>query len=191
MNPKQSLSSHEIINLLAKLKTDTKPYPPELLSARRSGFIQKAAGMNIDLKGLRGKNLPKIHSTPLSTTMEIVLQSVLGAMFAVMVISGAIMYREEIIDFFTPDEQGVVSSEVTPQQLVFTPTSTSESIATTTISPSPHIQPTLTPTPYDLILESDNTPISIEPTSTRDKDNSGKHLGQTPTPPAKRETPQP
>lgn len=191
MNPKHPLSSQEIISLLAKMKTDSKPYPPELLSARRSVFIQKAAGMKIDLKGLRGKNIPKIHSGPLSATMEIVLQSVLGAMVAVMVVSAAIIYREEIIDFFTPEGPDVVSSEVAPQQPSATPISTSTSVATSTISPSPQIQPTLTPTAYDLILESDDTPVAIEPTSTSDKDNSGKHLGQTPTPPAKRETPQP
>ena len=204
MNPKAPLSPREITALLSQ--PTGQGYPPELLARRRAAYLQQAASLPIAPGVLSGKafknlhkDLPKNLHAGLTSTPGIVMQWVIGVIVAGLVVTAGIIYRHEIVEFFTPDAGDVVATEeLSPLLPAATPTASSRSFKSSTPtepSPTPS-SPTPTPTRTRRLYLTrtptstpSRTPVPVQPQPTAT--NSGKHLGQTPTPPSQRKTPKP
>jgi len=162
-----------IHSLLGQLKSSGE-YPPELLKARRSEYLKQAADLGVG--AALGAKALAILKASLASTLEFALQVALSVMVAGLAVTAAVVYQDEIIDFFSPNHDGIVASEVSPLVTTSTPgpeeTETLVPVETSTALDTSGFTPTPTATPTQAIIDTG------KPTST----NPGLHLGQTKTP---------
>jgi len=167
-----------IHSLLGQLKSSGE-YPPELLKARRSQYLKRAADLGMGA-ALSAKALAILKAS-LASTLELALQVALSVMVAGLAVTASVVYKDEILEFFSPNHGGITASEVAP--LVVTPTPMPEEtetlipVETSTATDTFGFTPTPTATPTQAINNPEN-PAPSAPTPT----NPGLHLGQTKTP---------
>jgi hypothetical protein len=154
------LTEEEIVALLARLKDSAGIYPSALLESRRAAFLNQAGGSKIVIgsKAVYAKILHGIHGTSSIFTKAVLIPLISLGAVGTMLLAGYSLGWIQIGN----DEPIVETATATPTETM-TPTET----ATFT--------PTYTPT----------STLTVTPKPTHD--NSGLHLGQTPTPPAKRD----
>jgi hypothetical protein len=181
----------EIVRLLTKLKNADGSYPPDLLAARRDGYLRQMGEISLILAAGRGiKNAVQSAKAPvLSSATSTVLESALFVAIAAEAGTVAYFYRDKVSDFFKSITQETKVQEVSPSLV---PTDA----AVRGVSPSPAVASTLPSTSLasnPTEPESSNTPVpdvaeqnnalSVDATpSPRDQNNNGNHYGQTPKP---------
>jgi hypothetical protein len=179
----------EIVRLLTKLKDTDGKYPPDMLAARRQGYLKQMGqiGMGIGL-GAGIKNAVKSAKAPvLSSATSTVLESAL--VVAIVAESGTVayFYRDKLADIFKTITKEAGIQEVTPSpvqteleiQGVTPSPAVTATLPSVTLSVSPTITE-LTSTPVPGVIEDSNT-ISANATPAPNGNN-GNHYGQTPKP---------
>jgi len=180
--------------LLMQLKAREDEYPAALLAARRADFLAKAASMHPpDGKGPQNNTQAQSNSSPSSMngggstalkgmsgvqtathTLNTVLYAVVGVISTIVLAEAAYLYREEIRDFFLPNDGKAVSTATQPVPLL--PSET----------PLPNTTSSVSPTTTSLTSQAEtkqngsNTPIpdhtAVPPVSTPTKP--GNRFGQ-------------
>ena len=206
MNGNRVSDEEKIIKLLEELKTTDGKYPPELFKKRRDMFINRV----MMLAASKGPSQPgKGTGTSGSSMGGIIIQGVLAIVLIVELIVVAYIFREEILDFVqpllatrtpTPAVVGTFSVHPTVELQQSTGISstgmpTEVPVLTTPVpiftvpGPQDNLQ---IPGPQDNLQgpgaqdnsqgtsPQDNPPESGD--KDKDKDDKGKHLGQTPGP---------
>jgi len=172
MDPKQPLSPQQIISLLARLQPTSKGYPYKLMAARRSAFLQQAAGLSLGAHGLSGKAFRIIHSAT-HPAAQIAAQWSLGILAAALAVTAVILARNVYLDRITPDDTGTVLSETaslpsesSPTEILTTFTSTAVPPTTTDLPPAltDYTYATLTHTPSKTATPATYTPVDPNPT---------------------------
>jgi hypothetical protein len=151
----------EITQLLSALEAKTPDYPAALLASRRASYQQGLAGLGIGLVAAgaaKGGLLLGIWS------VDNILKALIVLALLTEGIGGAILYRQRVMENTTSSP---------------TPT------LTATIPPTATPSPTRTATPTASATATLRPFFTSGPTDPRPTDR-GRHLGQTPTPPAKR-----
>src|SRR6185503_6526029 len=92
----------EIVRLLTKLKNADGSYPPDLLAARRDGYLRQMGEISLILAAGRGiKNAVQSAKAPvLSSATSTVLESALFVAIAAEAGTVAYFYRDKVSDFF-------------------------------------------------------------------------------------------
>lgn len=176
MSDNNSLETNKILALLGLLKGTSVQYPPELLAARRAGFVAQIKGTQATTKGDTSASQTFGVSTHV---LETVLGYVLAGMIVVLVATLVYVYQDELrdllIDDVTPDVQ-IVDTQLPPQQSVIdTPSDTATLPPTTApvlVTPDPNEEQ---PAPTDSIEE---PPPPTQPPPTKP----GERIGHTKTP---------
>ena len=179
----------EIVRLLTKLKDTDGKYPPDLLAARRQGFLNQMGQIGLGIGvGAGIKNAIKSGKVPvLSSATSTVLEYVL--MVAIVAESGTVayFYRDKLADIFRTIAKDVGVQEVTPPpvhtELGIQGVTPSPAVTATLPSVTLSVSPTgteLTSTPVPGVVEDNNT-ISADSTP-GPNGNNGNHYGQTPKP---------
>ena len=161
------LKLKETIKLLRRLKSVKTQYPADLLSTRRTRFINEVKARKISIKESK-LNMEAVNNYGLET----VLQVILVGMVSILIVVAAYTYRDELYDLFLPNGTEVpIVNTVLPHQddFLITPLPSATHTATSTPVPS------RTEKPKSISTETRSNPIST-PT------NPGLHLGQTKTP---------
>jgi hypothetical protein len=177
----------EIVRLLTKLKDTDGKYPPDLLAARRHGYLRQMGQMALGIGvGAGLKNAVKSGKTPvLSSATSTVLESALVVAIVAETGTVAYFYRDKLSDFFqtiTNEAREVtpppVSTELGIQGVTRSPAVTA-TLPSLTLSVSP-TGTELTGTPVPGPVEDGNT-INVDSTPAPNGNN-GNHYGQTPKP---------
>jgi len=190
---KRQFSLRDILSLLMQLKTREDEYPAALLAARRADFLAKVATIHPpDGRGPQNNTQAQSNSSPSSVngggstalkgmsgvqtatqTLNTVLYAIVGVVSTIVLAEAAYLYREEIRDFFLPNDGKTVSTESQPLPL---PSETPLPDTTASVSP--------TTTPFTPLVATkpngSNTPIpdhtTVPPVSTPTKP--GNRYGQ-------------
>jgi hypothetical protein len=179
----------EIVRLLTKLKDTDGKYPPDLLAARRQGYLKQMGQIGLGLGvGADIKNAVKSGRAPvLSSATSTVLESALVVAIVAETGTVAYFYRDKLSDFFQTITNEVSGQEVTPPpvatELEIRGITPSPAVTATLPSVTLSISPTgteLTSTPVPGVVEEGNT-ISADSTPAPNGNN-GNHYGQTPKP---------
>ena len=197
MTTNQPLTPEEIASLVSRLGETGKGYPLKLHAARRSAFLQQAAGLQISPQVLSGKvfknphaNIPKHIQTTATSTLQVATQWLLGIMASVLFVAAAIIAADAVMEPVTSDNDGAV-----PFEIASMPDSSKPFQISPFLTPTPYyFTPTYLPAGSLTRLPRKATPSatpSADYLKVSDNEDSGKHLGQTPTPPAFRFTPKP
>lgn len=191
---KRHFNLRDILSLLMQLKTREDEYPAALLAARRADFLAKVANMHPpDGKGSQNNTQAQSNSSPSSSTgggstalkgisgvqaathtLNTVLYALVGVIFTVVLAEAAYLYREEIRDFFLPNDGRAVSTEIQPVPLLPSETPLPDTTAS--------VSPTTTPLTPQVATKQNgsNTPIpdhtAVPPVSTITKP--GNRYGQ-------------
>jgi hypothetical protein len=181
----------EIVRLLTKLKDADGNYPPDLLAARRDGYLRQMGEIGLILAAGKGiKNAVQSTKAPvLSSATSTVLESALVVAIAAEAGTVAYFYRDKVADFFKTITQETkvqeVSPSLVPTGLVVQGVSPSPAVASTLPSTSLAINPTeleSSNTPVPDVVEQNNA-LSVDATpSPKGQNNNGNHYGQTPKP---------
>ena len=179
----------EIVRLLTKLKDTDGKYPPDLLAARRQGYLKQMGQMGMGISvGAGIKNAVRSGKAPvLSSATSTILESALLVAIVAETGTVAYFYRDKLSDFFQTITNEVKGQEVTPPP-VHTESAIQgvrPSVAVTATLPSAtlSVSPTgteVTSTPMPDLLE-DNHTVSGDSTPAPNGNN-GHHYGQTPKP---------
>src|SRR5262245_58756980 len=106
----------EIVRLLTKLKDTDGKYPPDLLTARRQGYLKQMGEIGLGVgAGLKIKNALNGTKAPaLSSTTSTILESAL--VVAIVAETGAVayFYRDKLAELFQTVRMETSSQEVTP-----------------------------------------------------------------------------
>ncbi len=184
-----TLNVVETIKLLKRLRSVKAQYqyPPDLLSARRAEFLGQASAAGLNIEG--SKSGAQIQSGSVHF-VEKILQYVLAGMVTVLSVTAAYTYREDIRNFFLPDQNDMQIVETPlevslplPSEPAPTPTITlppTETPALILSTPELKPKPINTSTPPNPKPISTSTPPNPKPISTSTPP--GLHLGQTKTP---------
>jgi hypothetical protein len=179
----------EIVRLLTKLKDTDGKYPPDLLAARRQGYLKQMGQIGLGLGvGADIKNAVKSGRAPvLSSATSTVLESALVVAIVAETGTVAYFYRDKLSDFFQTITNEASGQEVTPPpvatELEIQGITPSPAVTATLPSVTLSISPTgteLTSTPVPGVVEEGNT-ISADSTPAPNGNN-GNHYGQTPKP---------
>ena len=186
MSRQKDLGPNEMLAMLGMLKGKSVQYPPELLEARRAGFVAQIASMQSSTMGKKdgstsGTQAAGSQMWGMSVhTLETVLQYVLAAMVAVLVSTAAYVYRDELRALF--------NNEPTPEiQLVDTPLPQNSTELEELVIPS---DTATTPVPTSVLATPEpkqNQPVSTEPAPTDlptdpPPTKPGERIGHTKTP---------
>ena len=181
----------EIVKLLTKLKDADGTYPPDLLAARREGYLRQMGEIGLVLAAGKGiKNAVQGTKPPvLSSATSTVLESALFVAIAAEAGTVAYFYRDQLADFVktVTHETKVqeVSPSLVPTHVEVQGVSPSPAVAATLPSTSLAINPTepeASNTPVPDVVEQNNA-LSVDVTpSPKDHNNNGNHYGQTPKP---------
>jgi len=179
----------EIVRLLTKLKDTDGKYPPDLLVARRQGYLKQMGQIGLGIGvGAGIKNAVKGGKAPaFSSAASTILESAL--VLAIVAESGTVayFYRDKLADIFKTIAKDAGVQEVTPP-----PVHTEPGIQGVTPSPAvtatlPSVTLSVSPTGTELtstlvpgVVENNNT-ISADSTPAPNGNN-GNHYGQTPKP---------
>jgi len=177
----------EIVRLLTKLKDTDGKYPPDLLAARRQGYLKQMGQMALGIGlGAGLKNAVRSGKAPvLSSATSTVLESALVVAIVAETGTVAYFYRDKLSDFF---------QTITNEAKEVTPPPVSTELGIQGVTPSPAVTATLpsvtlslsstgtefTGTPLPGLVEDGNT-ISADSTPAPNGNN-GNHYGQTPKP---------
>lgn len=161
--PRKRIPPNEFVALLGLLNRPSVQYPPELLAARRAGFIAQVQAAQPTTTGdtsVKG-NSPASQTMGASKhVLETVLQYVLAAMVVVLISTLAYVYRDKLRDLLTGGE---VATEV---QIVDTPVpqpATEITIPSETATEPPTSVPALaTPKPDEEQPDTENPPPETE-----------------------------
>ena len=181
----------EIVRLLTKLKDADGSYPPDLLAARRDGYLKQMGEIGLVLAAGRGiKNAIQSTKAPvLSSATSTVLESALFVAIAAEAGTVAYFYRDKVADFFKSVTQETkvheVSPSLVPTDVAVQGVSPSPAVASTLPSTSlainpTEIEPSNTPVP-DVVEQNNALSVGVTP-SPKDQNNNGNHYGQTPKP---------
>jgi hypothetical protein len=179
----------EIVRLLTKLKNTDGKYPPDLLAARRQGYLRQMGQVALGLGVSAGlKNAVKGGKVPaLSSATSTVLESALVVAIVAETGTVAYFYREKLADLFQTITKEAGGQEVTPlpvyTELTIEGVTPSHAVTATLPSATLSVSPTgteLTSTPVPGVVEDNNT-VSANSTPTPNEEN-GNHYGQTPKP---------
>jgi hypothetical protein len=184
----------EIVRLLTKLKDTDGKYPPDLLAARRQGYLNQMGQIGLGIGvGAGIKNAIKSGKAPvLSSATSTVLESAL--VVAIVAESGTVayFYRDKLADIFKTisNEAGIheVTPPPVPAELGIQGVTPSPAVIATLPSVTLSVSPSgteLTNTPVPGVAEDNNT-ISASSTPAPNGNN-GHHYGQTPKPQRTRE----
>ena len=179
----------EIVRLLTKLKDTDGKYPPDLLAARRQGYLQQMGqiGLGIGL-GVSIKNAVKGGKVPaFSSATSTILESALVVAIVAETGTVAYFYRDKLADIFNTITQEAGVQEVTPPpvhtELGIQGVTPSPAVTATLPSVTLSVSPTgteVTSTPVPGVVDDNNT-IKIDSTPAPNGNN-GNHYGQTPKP---------
>jgi len=180
----------EIVRLLTKLKDTDGKYPPDLLAARRQGYLKQMGQIGLGLGvGAGLKNAVKGGKVPvLSSATSTILESAL--VVAIVAESGTVayFYRDKLADIFRTIAKDVGVQEVTPPavhtELEIQGVTPSPALTATLPSVTLSVSPTgteLTSTPVPGVVVENNNTISADSTPAPNGNN-GNHYGQTPKP---------
>jgi hypothetical protein len=188
-------SGKNIERLLKELSEEKEPYPKDLLDGSRAAYLSKVSsviggGPQFKKGNGQGQNAPLPRSAPMTPLMKVVLTILVAANLALGFYLAVIAY--ENWDKIQEMLFGVPPAGETSQAPVDELDQTSESVSTPDIfiTPEEGVSLDATPEPTNSSENphssgsdpSDNLQVSTpEPPG---KDNSGKHLGQTPHAPA-------
>ena len=182
MKNKKNLDSNKILVLLGLLKDTSVQYPPELLAARRAGFVEQIKGAQSTIKGeTSGSQIFGVSTHAL----EVVLGYVLAGMIVVLIATLGYVYQDELrdllIDDVTPDVQIVDTTLPPPQPTVIdTPSDTATLPPTTApvlVTSDPKEEQ---PATADSIEE---PPLPTQPAATQPPPTKpGERIGHTKTP---------
>jgi hypothetical protein len=179
----------ELVRLLTKLKDASGKYPPDLLAARRQGYLKMMGQIGLGIGvGAGIKNAVKSGKAPvLSSATSTVLESALVVAIVAETGTVAYFYRDKLEDIFKTITNEAGFHEVTPPPVYtelgnqgITP---SPAVTATLPSVTLSVSPTgteLTSTPMPGVVEDNNT-ISADSTPAPNGNN-GNHYGQTPKP---------
>ena len=153
---KKRIPPNEFVALLGLLNRPSVQYPPELLAARRAGFIaqvkaaQPTSTGDTSIKGNTSANTSASQILGVSThVLETVLQYVLAAMVVVLISTLAYIYRDKLLDLITGEATPEVQIVDTP---VFQP-ATEITIPSETATEPPTSAPAIaTPKPDEAII---------------------------------------
>jgi len=179
----------EIVRLLTKLKDTDGKYPPDLLAARRQGYLKQMGQIGLGIGvGAGIKNAVKSgKALVLSSATSTVLESAL--VVAIIAESGTVayFYRDKLADIFRTIAKDAGVQEVTPPpvntELGIQGVTPSPAVTATLPSVTLSVSPTgteLTSTPVPGVVEDNNT-INADSTP-GPNGNNGNHYGQTPKP---------
>lgn len=179
----------EIVRLLTKLKDADGKYPPDLLAARRQGYLKQMGQIGLGIgAGIKIKNALNSAKAPaLASATSRVLESAL--VVAIVAETGAVayFYRDKLAEIFQTITQELRVQEVPPSPVPTEPeiqgVTASSATASTIPSATLSVSPTsieLTSTPIPGVVEDNNT-ISANSTPAP-TGNNGNHYGQTPKP---------
>jgi hypothetical protein len=190
----RSLNPNDVINLLSKLKAKTPDYPPELLAARKAGFLKQVVTINIESPGKGGGDGGSLSSGSggsgalggMSAAQAILLQAVIGVWIIAAMLTASYFFRDEIINLL--QDYGIVTVEVTQVPSLDSP---APAINPAVEAPSPGTLPTDTPPATaipETLSEGESVPDEESSPEGQDSsdnpdgndDNQGLHLGQTP-----------
>jgi len=179
--------------LLKDLGADKKPYPKDLLKARRATYLSQVTSVVSSAPHLtrgdgQGQSGPSPAATPMTPLMKVVLTVLIATNFALATYLAVSIYenwgkvQESLLGGPSVSEPSPISPEVLDQapelkttpEIAIPPAGTVAPVST----PEPTISPsdaTAADTPQ--VGQSDPEVSTPEPDG---KDNSGKHLGQTP-----------
>jgi hypothetical protein len=187
-----------IEQLLKKLSADKKPYPKDLLDARRTAYLSQVslvAGSGLHLKkgNGTGQGGSSPASAPMTPLMKIILGTLIAANIALATYLGVSIYenwdkvQELLIGGATTSDVSPVAPEVLEQA---PEVETTPEIA---VPPVETAAPVSTPEPVNLSDENqssegdsannpqvDSSKSEISTQEPEGSDDSGKHLGQTP-----------
>ena len=179
----------EIVRLLTKLKDTDRKYPPDLLAARRQGYLKQMGQIGLGIGvGAGIKNAVKGGKAPaFSSATSTILESAL--VLAIVAESGTVayFYRDKLADIFKTITNEAGIQQVTPPpvhtELGIQGVTPSPALTATLPSVTLSVSPTgtaLTSTPVPGVVEDNNT-ISGDSTPAPNGNN-GNHYGQTPKP---------
>ena len=116
---KKSFEHQDIVRMLSELKSEAPEYPSEMMSARKSAFLKKAADIKISKedKGGQGGTIggsgrsggPAAASGGGATFFGFSLKTVLTVGFAVAALTGGYLFRDQIRDVLVENE--IISTE--------------------------------------------------------------------------------
>jgi hypothetical protein len=188
-----------IEQLLKHLSADRKPYPKDLLDARRTVYLSQvtsvvSSGPNIKKGNGQGQGGSPPTSAPMTPFMKVVLATLVAANFALVTYLAVSIYEnwDKVQGSLLGDPSVSEISPVSPEVLDQAPElETTPEIA---IPPAETVAPVSTPEPSTSPLD-DSQPSDVtaadspqvgpsEPEASTpepdENDNPGKHLGQTP-----------
>jgi hypothetical protein len=151
----------EITQLLSALEAKTPDYPAALLASRRASYQQGLAGLGIGLVAAGAAEGGLLYG---AWSVDNILKALIVVAMLVEGAGGAIMYRQRLTENITSLPTATLTGPLPP-----TATPSPTRTATRTASATATLRPFFT----------------SGPTGPRPTDR-GRHLGQTPTPPAKR-----
>ncbi len=179
----------EIVRLLTKLKDTDGKYPPDLLAARRQGYLNQMGQIGLGIGvGAGIKNAINSGKAPvLSSATSTILESALVVAIVAETGTVAYFYRDKLADIFKTINNEAGSHEITPPpvatELGIQGVTPSPAVTATLPSVTLSVSPTgteLTDTPVPGVVEDNNT-ISADSTQAPNGNN-GHHYGQTPKP---------
>lgn len=181
----EPLQDQDVIRLLEALKNQETPYPAALMEQQRAAFKKSAAllGASVVVWSLFG-----LKGTVKVAVLENLLKWVLIGALAVQVAVGGYIYRDQIRQLFMTPTPPVIEPLGPILQPYATAIHENAALPSNTPAPeetslpSPTARATQTPAPTF------NPNSVVEPSFTPAPTLPGNRLGQTPTPPGKRDT---
>lgn len=187
----------DIANLLSELGRQTPQYPAELLAKRRAAYQNSLAGLGLGLAAAgaaQGGLLSLLASSP-TAVMAVTAALVLGTLAGIAYFGSGNIERNRVgpgsTTSSTPLSAGSRHTVTSTASASASPTGTGTSTATASATPTATGSLTSTPSFFGTptpSLSATSTPSNSLTPGPRPTDK-GRHLGQTPTPPGKRETP--
>jgi hypothetical protein len=180
-----------IEQLLKKLSADKKPYPKNLLDARRASYLSQVSlvtgsGLHLKKGNGPGQGGSSTVSAPMTPLMKVILGTLIAANIALATYLGISIYEnwDKVQELLLGGTSTSEISPISPEMQEQSPeVETTPEIA---VPPVETAAPVSTPEPVN--LSEDNQPSGGDSTNNPqvgtaepdDSDNSGKHLGQTP-----------
>ena len=180
-----------IEQLLKKLGADKKPYPKDLLDARRTAYLSQvtllaSGGPHIKQGNRQGQGGSPPTSAPMTPLMRIVLATLVAANVALAAYLAVSFYEnwdkvQELL-FGVPavSETSPISPEALDQAPELETTPEIASPPEGTVVPISTPEPTSSPADATAADGQQTGPSEPEASTPEPKDDPGKHLGQTP-----------
>lgn len=175
----------EVIQLLTKLKNADGAYPPDMLAARRQGYLKHLAELGIGAgAGLALKQALKSGATPAAGPLSTLVEAVL--VVAIVAEAGTVAYinRNKLINLFQSNTKNPNVAEVTTAPGIVSPLT--EVSLTITPELTESVTPIGTPSPNllaDPLLTAGTSGNDSQANATPNpNDNNGNQYGLTPKP---------